>query len=187
MDIKIAKDQVSVLKSQRDVLFVAASLLLIAMLMTVLGWIYVLNRQEKIIVPAVIEKPLYYKSGLVTNSYLEEMSIFFTQLRFNVTPDSTVYVHNKIREYLLPRTYQQIKKALDDESRFLKNESLSTEFSLRSVKTNITNMSALVTGRLSVRTGNQVKHSQDIEVYIQFAKGVDGIKIRQFKRIGDEE
>lgn len=75
----------------------------------------VIGRERIVVVPPVIEKPLWVTSSQVSSDYLSEMSLFFANLRLNVTGSNAASQRDILLRFVAPEHYNDIKAELLNE------------------------------------------------------------------------
>lgn len=104
------------------------------------------KNERIVIVPAYFKQTFWTEGELVSDSYIEEMSLFFTKLMLDTTPDSHKYRRDVILRYVAPKYYHELEKKLIAEAERLYKEGVTTSFMPKEVK--VKALGAEVTGLL---------------------------------------
>ncbi len=157
----------------------SAVLLMIVLLQTLLLFF----KHEKIIIsPPELNQGYWVEGDRFSNSYLEEMALFFSHLLLDVSAASILPQGEVILRYVLPEAYGVFKtKLLSDEKR-LKKQQLSLHFNPQTVEIPKDRV-VEITGTLSAYVGAR-KISQQQETYqVVFAKRKGRLFLESFELI----
>lgn len=113
-----------------------------------------MDRERVVIVPPVIEKPLWVTSSQVSPEYLIDMSKYFSILRLNVTTSNAVSQRDDLLRYVAPEHYNDIKTELLLEADKLKKSHISTAFFPINVDVDTKKLLARVTGDMHSSVGD---------------------------------
>ncbi len=158
-------------------------LLLIVLLQTVLLFF----KKEKIIIsPPELTQSYWVEGDRFSNSYLEEMALFFTHLMLDVSEANILPQGEILLRYVSSNAYGAFKtKLLGDEKR-LKSQQLSLQFTPHSVEL-IEPMQADITGSLSSYVGSQ-KISNSQETYrVSFSQHKGRLFLESFELIKSDK
>lgn len=114
----------------------------------------VIGRERIVIVPPVVEKPLWVTSSQVSPDYLRDMSKYFSILRLNVTASNAVSQRDDLLRFVAPEHYNDIKTELLLEADKLKKNRISTAFFPINVDVDTKKMLARVTGDMHSTVGD---------------------------------
>lgn len=115
----------------------------------------VITHERIVIVPPVIEKPLWVTSSQVSPEYLSEMSLFFANLRLNVTASNAASQRDILLRFIDPQHYNEIKSDLLNEGEALKKNHVATAFiPTNDVKVDTKKLIAKMTGDLYSMVGD---------------------------------
>ena len=158
-------------------------LLLIVFLQTVLLFF----KKEKIIIsPPELTQSYWVEGNRFSNSYLEEMALFFTHLMLDVSESNILPQGEILLRYVSSNAYGEFKnKLLSDEKR-LKNQQLSLQFTPQSVEV-VEPMKADVIGHLSSYVGSQ-KIANNQETYrVSFSQKKGRLFLESFEIIKSDK
>lgn len=167
-----------VIKQRNGFFIITLGLLITNILMGVL----LFNKSERvIIVPAYFKQSFWNQGELVSNEYIEEMSLFFTKLMLDTTPDSHKYRKDVILRYVAPEHYHKLEERLFKEAEEMYKQGVSTSFATKQIKVNSKKLSAEVTGTLT-RYISGMRVGQSIEVYeLEFGFSGGIFMLKNFK------
>ena len=148
------------LLKQRNALLVVTAGLALSNLILVFG---VINSKETVIlVPPEIKQDFSFRGGSPSESYLEEMSLFFTSLVLDNSEASFSYKSDLILKYASPECYGRLKKHLMDSQERYKNEGLTTHFRPTEIKVNAAKLFVTIVGEMdSFVAGTKVTSSKE--------------------------
>lgn len=147
MNINYFKSDITKLIKQRNSSLLIIILLLISNIILAAGLF--MKKQKVIIVPAYLKQSVWSEGELVSESYLEEMSLFFTKLMLDTTPTSLKSRRDIILRYIHPKYFHAMEKKLIEEERNLKRSSVATVFIPKRIEVNTKNFIARITGEIT--------------------------------------
>src|SRR5271156_6320857 len=65
--------------------------------------LFMIGHERIVIVPPSIQKSFWVGANQVSPEYLSEMALFFTNLRFNVTPNNSIMQRDQLLRYIHPK------------------------------------------------------------------------------------
>lgn len=113
---------------QRNNLMLIAMLLLVTVSLQAFVIFYLSGRERVILVPPQLEQSVWIEGNKVSRSYLEQMTLFFSSLALNITPDNAGFKHQRLLQFIDPSVYGALKAKLAQEADVLKRRNLSTVF-----------------------------------------------------------
>lgn len=162
---------------QRTALLVISLLLLVINLCLA---IFVFTQTERtIIVPATLAREVVVEDGIFSAEYLEEMTLFFSDLLLNLTSNNIAYKSSIVLKYAHPSHYQALQDHFKQEGLRYKQYNLATQFSLNSIKIN--KMKAEVNGVMRSHFGIATESDHKIAFEIEYAYSSGGLQIKAFK------
>lgn len=156
-----------------------ASLLCAAILLTFLC-ISISHRNMITLVPMNLNAPMTVSNSSVSTQYLNESALSFINLRLNFDPDTIDLNHNIILRFIAPTDYQDIKKALDQESKLVKAQSISSSFYISDISINKKMLSVLFTGTLVRSVSDKTLKAVKTQFQIDFENKNGLLLITQF-------
>ena len=160
---------------------------IILVLIVLLQAVLLFFKNEKIIIsPPELTQSYWVEGNRFSNSYLEEMALFFTHLILDVSESNILPQGEILLRYVSSNAYGEFKnKLLSDEKR-LKNQQLSLQFTIQELEF-IEPMKANIVGSLSSYVGSQ-KISTTQETYrISFSQKKSRLFLESFEMIKSEK
>ena len=152
----------------RNGYLILASISLILNMLLVLVIFLLIGHERIVIVPPTIEKPFWVTSSKVSPEYLSEMSMFFTNLRLNVTTSSAATQGELLLRFIAPKNYNEIKAELLNEAENLKKNHITTAFFPINVDVDTKKLVARVTGDLQSTVGDSHLPSERVTYKITY-------------------
>jgi conjugal transfer pilus assembly protein TraE len=128
----------------------------------------VIGRERIVIVPPVVEKPLWITSSQVSSNYLSEMSLFFVNLRLNVTSSNAASQREILLRFVSPEHFQDIKTELLLEGERLKKNHITTAFFPTSIEVDTKKLLAKIVGDMHTTVGDIHLASKSISYQIAY-------------------
>jgi len=148
------KSRLQKLIAQRNgYLMLAAGLLLLSLLLSLMVW-RLIGRERVIITPPVVHRTFWVDHDEVSAEYLAEMTTFFAQLRLTVTPSSAPFQHATLLRYTDSAHYGELKNELVAEADHLTQSHISLAFYPVRVETDAKHLQARIEGDLYSTIGN---------------------------------
>lgn len=118
--------RISYLLSQRNILAGLSSILLVVVF---LQSIFLFFRNERIIVsPPELHQSYWVEGNRFSESYLEEMAVFFAHLLLDVSSESLLYQGEVILRHVDAESYSRIRTKLFADAAKLKKENATSRF-----------------------------------------------------------
>jgi len=168
---------------QRNGYLILSSGLLILCLILVLLCFSLSNRERIILVPPNIEHSFWVASQNVSSEYLSEMTLFFSYLRLNVTPESADHQRQMLLRYTDPRYFGALNDALVAERDRMTTQHVSTAFYPVNVQVNPKAFSAVVTGDLLSSVGTTQLPTQRVMYQLQYRYDEGRLLVSQFQEV----
>ncbi len=146
------------------------------------------NAKERVVViPPQLNTSVWTEKGGVSQSYLEEMAVFFAKQILDVTPSTASFQREHLLRYVDPSFYNALRKKMIEEEEHYKKDNISMSFRPLSVAVNTKLLQATITGLLQQYVANKFVH-QTKEVYqIGFSYQVGQLLIKNFSFQEQEE
>lgn len=142
---------------------------------------FMMNRQTIILVPPVIEQAMSVTNNSVSSEYLNDMSTFFANLRFNLTSDNATHQQELLLRYTLPQSYNAFKAQLIKEFDHISSEHLTTVFIPATVQSDSKHLKTIISGDLKEIVGDVNVPSKKVTFLIEY-KFLDGkLYIKNFE------
>ena len=172
------------LKNQRDWALGGGTILLVS---NVLLCIMFLFKNERIIlVPPTIEKSFWVSKSSVSQEYLEEMSLFLSNMLLDITPSSADFQRSVALKYVDPSYYNTLRARLIKEAQTLKKEGISTSFKVLKIRPNKDDLTVEITGTLMSYVGAaRVREIQEVYV-MKFNYKAGRLLLEEFQEKGKQ-
>lgn len=139
------------------------------------------NKERVVLVPAQINTQMWAERKAVSKEYLEEMSLFFSHLLFDVSPHSMAYQRDVILRNVDPASYNLLKHKLIKEEEKYKKENLTTTFRPTKIFVNTTTLEALISGYLTSFVGGKQMQQITDNYLIKFRYDAGRLFIKSFE------
>ena len=144
---------------------------------------FMLGHERVFLVPPTIEKSFWVSETNVSPVYLSEMSLFFVNLRFNITPSNAALQRDLLLRYVNPSLYESLKTTLiSEEERVIKNH-ISTAFYPVDVKVNSTQLAVQIAGDMQSTVANSLLPAQRVNYQISFTYHNGRLLVKSFEEI----
>ena len=174
----ISKKVVTAFKQRNQIAIIA---LIIAISNLVLIVLLTTNKERVVLVPAQINTQMWTERKLVSKEYLEEMSLFFTHLLFDVSPHSMAYQRDIVLRNVDPAVYNSLKHKLFKEEEKYRKENLTTTFRPAKLVVNTSKLETLVTGYLTSFVGGKQMQQITDTYLIKFRYDAGRLFIKSFE------
>ena len=147
----------------------------------VLLTLIVFNGKERVVVvPPVLATSIWTERQTVSQSYLEEMAIFFAKQILDITPSTASFQREHLLRYVNPSFYNALRKKMLDEEQKYEKDNLSMSFRPLSAVVDVKALQVTLTGLLQQYVGNKFVQ-QTKEVYeMQFSYEAGQLLIKSF-------
>ena len=181
MRIDISKQKLHILvhKLNHSLIF-GFTMLGINVLLTLI----VFNGKERVVVvPPVLATSIWTERQTVSQSYLEEMAVFFAKQILDVTPSTASFQREHLLRYVDPSFYNALRKKMLDEEEQYKKDNLSMSFRPLSAVVNTKSLQVRITGLLQQYVANKfVQQTKEVyEIHFSYQAGQLLIKNFVFK------
>ncbi|GLW61535.1 hypothetical protein Hthe01_18840 [Hydrogenophilus thermoluteolus] len=142
--------------------------------------------EKTIIVPPEINRSFWVSGNAVSREYLEEMAYWYAGLALNITPAVSDYQNSLFLKYAAPSEYGRLQAEMGARAEFLKKNNTSTQFSVRTIKTDEQNLRVALTGTLVTWTSDK-KASERSATYLVGFKYMNGrLYVSEFKETSEQ-
>ena len=181
MESAIQKSRLQQLIEQRNgYLVLAAGLLLLCLLLTVLVF-HCLGKTRTVIVPPVIQRSFWVGEQTVSPEYLSEMTAFLAQLRLTITPSNAEYQRDLLLRYVDPRTYGALKNELIAETDHLTQDHINLAFYPSEIRVDVPHFTARITGDLNSTVGDSPLPPQRITYRLMYRYDQGRLLLQSFQ------
>jgi len=139
------------------------------------------NAQERVvIIPPQLNTSVWTEKGTVSQSYLEEMTVFFAKQILDITPSTASFQREHLLRYVDPSFYSALRKKMIDEEERYKKDNISMSFRPLSAVVNVKSLQVTLTGLLQQYVANKFVQ-QTKEVYeMNFSYQAGQLLIKNF-------
>ena len=143
------------LAKKRDVFLTLSIALLIIVLLQSFVLIKTVGNTKVVLIPMPLKQTGWIDKQGVSVSYLTEMTRYYSTLFLNISPSETDDQMQEILHFTAPAFYGALKAALLEQKKTLERKHISTWFSPVSVRSDVQNLTADITGDLHILVGSQ--------------------------------
>ena len=174
----VSKEVITAFKERNQIAIIAS---IVAISNLVLIVLLFANKERVVVVPAQINQEMWTERKSVSKEYLEEMSLFFSHLLFDVSPHSMPYQRDVILRNVDPSVYNSLKHKLIKEEEKYRKENLTTTFRPTKLVVNTKKLETLVTGYLTSFVGGKQMQQITDTYLIKFRYDAGRLFIKSFE------
>jgi conjugal transfer pilus assembly protein TraE len=174
----ISKEVVTAFKERKQIVIIAT---IVALSNLVLVAFLFANKERVVLVPAQINTQMWTERKAVSKEYLEEMTLFFAHLLFDVSPHSMGYQRDVILRNVDPAAYNSLKHKLIKEEEKYKKENLTTTFRPTKIIVNTSKLETIVIGYLTSFVGGKQMQQITDTYLIKFRYDAGRLFIKSFE------
>lgn len=174
----ISKEIITAFKERNQIAMIAA---IVAISNLILVLFLFANKERVVMLPAQINTKMWTERKAVSKEYLEEMSLFFAHLLFDVSPHSMANQRDIILRNVAPASYNALKYKLIKEEEKYKKENLTTTFRPIKIIVNTSKLETLVTGYLTSFVGGKQMQQITDTYLIKFGYDACRLSIKSFE------
>lgn len=186
MQITHHKSRLQQLIAQRNGYLVLAVGLIGLTLLLAISLYRLIGRERIVIAPPVVEQAFWVDAKTISPTYLSQMTVFFAQLRLNVTPDSAAYQRETLLRYTDPSYYGDFKNALVSEADHLTQTHTSLVFYPVDVSVDAPHLTAKISGDFSATVGNVSLPVKRLTYQIIYRYAQGRLWLRSFQEVNEE-
>lgn len=184
MNVSIYYQDLSTVMKQRNLLLLLAGLFLV--MNVILSFSLIVKKERIVIVPPLLEKSFWTQGGLVSTSYLEELSGWLGHLMLDKNTTNMKTHHKQLLKYIAPEQYQTLLKTLlKDEARYV-SDGLSTSFAIQQYETNKDKMEVILKGVLDIKVGSKSISRIKKTYLIKYKYAYGKLYLWKFREVGHE-
>lgn len=169
--------KIIVIFHQRNFLFVLAFALLIINIL--LCFILVFKKDMVIIVPANLNKEIAISSSGFSQSYIEEMTVFFVHLLLDMTNDNIQYNAALMMKHVAAPAFFLFHHYFEDNTKKYKEYNLVTYFTITEIKIN--GLNCVIKGILTSAFGQDSKKEEKISYDIGYKNHSGKLEVVNFR------
>lgn len=144
---------------------------------------YAHSKHEVHFIPPHISKAFSVSNFGVSDGYLQDMTSFLVQLRFNVTPTSAQYQFNTLLGYVSSPLYGDIRAQLVKEVELIQQEHLSSVFYPTSIDVDNKHLIVKVSGQMKRLVGAELMSEVKETYKITFVYEYGLLKITSLEQV----
>lgn len=107
-----------------------------------------IGNERIILIPPNIQKSFWVTNSQVSADYLTEMSLFFANLRLNITPANALLQHDLLLRYVGSEYYNDLKLNLGEERDILKKDHITTAFFPSDIAVDLKHLKTKIKGNI---------------------------------------
>ena len=170
--------RIAYLVSQRNILAGLSSVLLGIVL---LQSIFLFFRHERIIVsPPELHQSYWVEGNRFSESYLEEMAVFFAHLLLDVSSDSLLYQGEVILRHVDAESYSRIRTKLFADAAQLKKENATSRFQPKKAIVSRNSMEVQLKGTMTQYVSGKAVSSYEETFVVRFSAKNGTIYLKDF-------
>lgn len=147
---------------------------------------YVIGFEKIVLVPPTINRSFWVSQKTVSPTYLASMSLFLSELRFNLTPNNASTQRQMFLEYVDSAQYEKLKAKMIEEEGHLKKEHIAMSFYATDVpRVDSENLIAKVPGDLQYIVGDSLQPIQHVVYQISYRLSGGKLMIRGIEEVKD--
>jgi conjugal transfer pilus assembly protein TraE len=137
------------------------------------------KKDRIVIVPPKVEKALWVESDMISESYLEQMGLFFATFSANMSPVNAEYNTKVLSEYTDPAAYATLKNDISAQGAYFKKNNITQAFFPEAVRCDPREKSVSVEGQ-AIRYIGTVKVGQEkVIMHVKFRLKDYSLKIEE--------
>ncbi len=157
---------------------------LLALANLALAW-FVLSRESReriVIVPPRFEKAFWIQGREVSDSYLEQLGVYVSELALSYSPDNVRYRIQQLLTHTDPRAYAELSKSLQaDADRIIRNR-ISAVFHPQQVRIRNAERKTAVYGLQTRMIGGKISDSRQLALVVAFG-GSDRLQVNKITEV----
>jgi len=182
----LQKSRIQYLVDNRNGYLVLASGSIVLNILLSMIIYYVMGYEKVILVPPNITDTLWVSQKNVSPAYLSSMSLFFSELRFNLTPANATSQRQIFLDYVDPSQYEKLKAELIEEEAHLKKDHITISFYATGMPlVDVTHLIAKVPGDLQYVVGDSLQPAQHVLYQITYRLSGGKLMIRSIEEVKD--
>lgn len=178
MNPNMVNEQNKTLYKQRNMLFIICSLLLVSNILS--GMIGLMRNDKTIIVPALKETVSVMGEDRFSDSYIEQMTLFYVEMLLDLTPDNIDYKSQILLKHVDSGAYHSFVEHYKEEKQKYKKYKLATKFDITGLKISKEGKEVEITGILSSSFGKSGENQKPATYVIGYGKAQGRLLVKTF-------
>jgi conjugal transfer pilus assembly protein TraE len=187
MNLSVYQSEIKKMIEQRNgYLVLSTGLLLLCLLLAGID-MCLLSHEKVVIIPPSIEKSFWVSAQRVSPEYLSEMTVFFTNLRFNMTPESAASQRDTLLRYTDPTFYNALKTQLIQEADRITEQHITMAFFPVNIKVDSSHFKAVIEGDIKAFIGDTVLPTQRVKYVLTYRYDAGRLLVNSFAVVKVED
>lgn len=171
------------LTSQRNRLLYVVGVLGVVNILLAATVYFMVGKERIIVVPPVVSNDFWVATDSVSDSYLEQMTSFFSSLVLNVNPSNFSKRSDQLLQHVDPLSYARVKAEITEQEIDINRRALTSAFHPMSFKIDRKNLIVEVKGELRILSGNTAIGSGTPTYQIRYSNRNGKLYILDFKEV----
>jgi conjugal transfer pilus assembly protein TraE len=182
----LQKSRIQYLVDNRNGYLILATGSMVLNILLSLTIYYVMGYEKVILVPPSITREFWVSQKNVSPSYLSSMSLYFSELRFNLTPANAASQRQIFLDYVDPSEYEKLKAELIEEEAHLKKDHIAISFYATGMpQIDVAHLMAKVPGDLQYVVGDSLEPMQHVVYQITYRLSGGKLMIHSIEEVKD--
>lgn len=183
MNLATYRSHLEKIISQRNgYLLLACGALSVCLLQTIILF-FAYGKERIVIVPPSIEKTFWVSSHNVSPEYLSEMTMFYANLRLNVTSENASLQRETLLRYTDPAYYNTLRSQLVQEEDRITEQHISMAFYPVNVKVNSNKFQVILDGDLKTNVGEASVPTKRVSYLVSYRFDAGRLLIKSFEEV----
>lgn len=183
MNISTYRSHLEKIISQRNGYLILAATSLIVCFLEAIIIFCLIGKERIVLVPPSIEKTFWVSANSVSPEYLSEMSMFFANLRLNMTPEIAASQREILLRYTDPAYYNNLKEQLIKEADKLNEQHISLAFYPINIKVNNNGLQTIIEGDLKASVGDAPIPTKRVKYLVKYRYDNGRLLIKAFEEV----
>jgi conjugal transfer pilus assembly protein TraE len=183
MNTQVLTDSYNKVLTERNRLLFAFAIATILSLLLGASNFYLIGRERIVVIPPTVSRAFWVASDSVSDSYLQEMSQYFSSLLLNITPNTFAVNSEHLLQNVAPQHFGALKAQLVQQQMEIERRGVSTSFYPASFKIDKQKLLVELKGELKILVGNAPLESKTKTYHIKFVQRHGRLFIQFFHEV----
>ena len=183
MRFAIERSKIEKLFAQRNGYMLLALGSMLLCMLQMIAMFFLTDREKIILIPPDIEKSFWVSAQHVSPEYLSEMTMFFANLRLNITPESAGVQRENLLRYVDPVYYNALKTQLVQEADRVTDQHISMAFFPANVKVDSRHFKTIIEGDLKSFVGDTALAAKRVRYLLTYRYDAGRLLVKSFEEI----
>lgn len=183
MNVQVLTESYNKVLTERNRLLLAFAIASLLSLILGISNFYLIGRERVVVVPPTVSREFWVASDSVSDSYLQEMSQYFSSLLLNITPNTFAVNSEHLLQNVAPENFGTVKSQLVNQQLEIERRGISTIFYPASFKIDKKKFLVELKGELKVLVGNAPLESKTKVYQIKFVQRHGRLFIQFFNEV----